>query len=207
MHNVSQGDVYDTVVKDITTNTLDGYNGTVLCYGQTGAGKTFTMTGATENYEQRGLIPRTIQHLFKEIQNRQDRSYTVRIGYLEIYNEQLFDLLATMPLATTQNNNTDYGSNLSIFDDRGDVFVKGLTYQLAASEEDALNLLFEGETNRSIGTHFLNKESSRSHCIFTIRIESKSISSSDEKYTLSKLNLVDLAGSERLAKTQVFLLI
>jgi kinesin family protein 6/9 len=207
LHNVSQGDVYDTVVKDITTNTLDGYNGTVLCYGQTGAGKTFTMTGATENYEQRGLIPRTIQHLFKEIQNRQDRSYTVRIGYLEIYNEQLFDLLATMPLATTQNNNTDYGSNLSIFDDRGDVFVKGLTYQLAASEEDALNLLFEGETNRSIGTHFLNKESSRSHCIFTIRIESKSISSSDEKYTLSKLNLVDLAGSERLAKTQVFLLI
>ncbi len=204
-----QGDVYDSVVKDITLKTLDGYNGTVLCYGQTGAGKTFTMTGATENYEQRGLIPRTIQHLFKEIQNRQDRSYTVRIGYLEIYNEQLFDLLATMPLATMQNNNpaTDFNSGLSIFDDRGDVFVKGLTYQLAASEEDALNLLFEGETNRSIGTHFLNKESSRSHCIFTVRIESKSISSSDEKYTLSKLNLVDLAGSERLAKTQVCLIL
>ncbi len=61
----------------------------------------------------------------------------------------------------------------------------------------------KGETNRSIGAHILNKESSRSHCIFTVRIESKSISSSNDKYTLSKLNLVDLAGSERLAKTQV----
>jgi kinesin family protein 6/9 len=145
MNNVSQGDVYDTVVKDITNKTLEGYNGTVLCYGQTGAGKTFTMTGATENYEQRGLIPRTIQHLFKEIQSRQDRSYTVRIGYLEIYNEQLFDLLATMPLSTMQTQASDYNTGLSIFDDRGDVFVKGLTYQLAASEEDALNLLFEGK--------------------------------------------------------------
>lgn len=60
----------------------------------------------------------------------------------------------------------------------------------------------QGETNRSIGTHILNKESSRSHCIFTIRVESKSLTSTDEKYTLSKLNLVDLAGSERLNKTQ-----
>jgi kinesin family member 6/9 len=110
-----------------------------LCYGQTGAGKTYTMTGATENYSQRGIIPRTIQHLFKEIQNRPDRSYTVRIGYLEIYNEQLIDLLSTMPL----QNSTEFNSGLSIYDDRGDVFVKGLTYQLATTEEEALNLLFE----------------------------------------------------------------
>ena len=110
-----------------------------MCYGQTGAGKTYTMTGATENYSQRGIIPRTIQHLFKEIQNRSDRSYTVRIGYLEIYNEQLIDLLSTMPL----QNSTEFNSGLSIYDDRGDVFVKGLTYQLATTEEEALNLLFE----------------------------------------------------------------
>ena len=66
---------------------------------------------------------------------------------------------------------------------------------------------FKGETNRSIGTHILNKESSRSHCIFTIRVESKSLTTSEEKYTLSKLNLVDLAGSERLNKTQVRLVV
>lgn len=121
-----------------------------------------------------------------------------RIGYLEIYNEQFYDLLTTAQLS----NATEYSTGLSIFDDRGDIFVKGLTYQPVSNEEDALNLLFEGETNRSIGAHILNKESSRSHCIFTIRVESKSIASSNEKYTLSKLNLVDLAGSERLAKTQ-----
>jgi kinesin family protein 6/9 len=78
LHNVSQETIYDRVVKDITLKTLEGYNGTVLCYGQTGAGKTFSMTGATENYNQRGIIPRTIQHLFKEIQSRQDVSYSVR---------------------------------------------------------------------------------------------------------------------------------
>ena len=139
MHNVSQDSVYDQVVKDITCKTLDGYNGTVLCYGQTGAGKTFSMTGATENYQQRGIIPRTIQHVFKEIQSRQDRSYTVRIGYIEIYNEQLFDLLSTLSMP----GQLEYNSNLTIFDDRGDVFVKGLSYQLANSEEEALNLLFE----------------------------------------------------------------
>lgn len=78
LHNVSQDAVYDKVVKEISMNVLDGYNGTVMCYGQTGAGKTFSMTGATENYQQRGIIPRTIQHIFKEIHNNQDRSFTVR---------------------------------------------------------------------------------------------------------------------------------
>lgn len=199
LNNVSQDRVYDAVVKDLTLKTLDGYNGTVLCYGQTGAGKTFSMTGATESYSQRGIIPRTIQHLFKEVNNRQDRAYNIRIGYIELYKEQMFDLLSTLHSAPIGQ---EYNQGLSIYDDRGDVFVKGLTYQQVASEEEALNLLFEGETNRSIGSHILNKESSRSHCIFTIRVESKSLTSSEEKYTQSKLNLVDLAGSERLNKTQ-----
>ena len=95
------------------------------------------MTGATENYQQRGIIPRTIQHLFKEIATRQDRMYNVRIGYLELYKEQLFDLLSPV------NNVHSTGGNMSIYDDRGDVFVKGLSYQQVASEEEALNLLFE----------------------------------------------------------------
>jgi kinesin family member 6/9 len=136
LNNVTQEEVYDNVVKDISLSVLNGYNGTVLCYGQTGAGKTFTMTGVTENFSQRGIIPRTIQHIFKEIQNRPDQTFTVRIGYLEIYNEQLFDLLSTLPAENTS-------SQMSIIDNRGDMFVKGLTYMIANNEEDALNLLFE----------------------------------------------------------------
>ena len=92
---------------------------------------------------------------------------------------------------------------LSIGEDSGLVYVKGLSYRIANSEEEALNLLFEGETNRAIGQHVLNKQSSRSHCIFTILIECRSMMSAEDKYTISKLNLVDLAGSERLAKTNV----
>ncbi|CAI9566207.1 unnamed protein product, partial [Staurois parvus] len=90
---------------------------------------------------------------------------------------------------------------MTIVDDSHGVFVKGLSLHHVPSEEHALNLLFEGETNRIIGSHILNKHSSRSHCIFTIHVESQSRTLSNAKYTVSKINLVDLAGSERLGKT------
>ena len=109
-------------------------------------------------------------------------------------------------LLRTLNDQSDYQQHqqqLSIGENSGLVYVKGLSYRIANTEEEALNLLFEGETNRAIGQHVLNKQSSRSHCIFTVLIECRSMLSSDEKYTTSKLNLVDLAGSERLAKTNV----
>ncbi|XP_069501891.1 kinesin-like protein KIF9 [Ambystoma mexicanum] len=195
-HNASQEVIYDAVAKPIVSKALDGYNGTIMCYGQTGAGKTFTMTGATENYKQRGIIPRTLQQVFREIEARRDQSVTVRISYLEIYNENLFDLLSTMPDVVVSPE-----TQLSIADDLRGVFVKGLSTHLTSHEEDALNLLFEGETNRIIATHMLNKNSSRSHCIFTIHLESRSRSLSNAKYTATKINLVDLAGSERLGKT------
>jgi kinesin family member 6/9 len=79
--------------------------------------------------------------------------------------------------------------------------VKGLNVLIANNEEEALNLLFEGETNRSISEHQMNKQSTRSHCIFTLHVESRSRVESSEKVMTSKLNLVDLAGSERLSKT------
>jgi kinesin family protein 6/9 len=109
-------------------------------------------------------------------------------------------------LLRTLNSPSDYQQHqqqLSIGEDSGLVYVKGLSYRIANTEEEALNLLFEGETNRAIGQHVLNKQSSRSHCLFTILIECRSMLSAEEKYTISKLNLVDLAGSERLAKTNV----
>ncbi len=123
------------------------------------------------------------------------------IAYLEIYNDQMCDLLRTL------DNQSDFQQQqqqqLAIGEDSGLVYVKGLSYRIANDEEAALNLLFEGETNRAIGQHVLNKQSSRSHCIFTILIECRAMLATEEKYTVSKLNLVDLAGSERLAKTHV----
>lgn len=197
-YNVNQEEIFEGIGKDVVDRTLDGYNGTIMCYGQTGAGKTHTMTGFTESYQNRGVIPRTLQYLYQEINARQDYSFSIRIAYLEIYNDQMCDLLRTL---NSQSEYQQQQQQLSIGEDSGLVYIKGLSYRMANTEEEALNLLFEGETNRAIGQHVLNKQSSRSHCIFTILVECRSMLSSDEKYTISKLNLVDLAGSERLAKT------
>ncbi|XP_039269912.2 kinesin-like protein KIF9 [Styela clava] len=200
LHNANQDQVYDEVASKMVTRSLNGYNGTLMAYGQTGAGKTFTITGATENFKQRGIIPRAISQVFKEIEEQVDNVVTVRISYLEIYNENMFDLLSTLP-ASGSSAYYDIQSMTIVEGDNGSVSVKGLSLHAANNEGEALNLLFEGETNRVIAAHSLNKNSSRSHCIFTIHIESRSRTQSSAKYVASKLNLVDLAGSERIGKT------
>uniref|UniRef100_A0A8C5V6H8 Kinesin-like protein n=1 Tax=Microcebus murinus TaxID=30608 RepID=A0A8C5V6H8_MICMU len=195
LHDASQDLVYETVAKDVVSQALDGYNGTIMCYGQTGAGKTYTMTGATENYKHRGILPRALQQVFRMIEERPTHAITVRVSYLEIYNESLFDLLSTLPYVGPSV------TPMTIVENSQGVFIKGLSVHLTSQEEDAFSLLFEGETNRIIASHTLNKNSSRSHCIFTIYVEAHSRTLSDEKYITSKINLVDLAGSERLGKS------
>ncbi|RKP21144.1 hypothetical protein ROZALSC1DRAFT_27429 [Rozella allomycis CSF55] len=179
---------------------------TILAYGQTGSGKTFSMTGTTENYKHRGIIPRAISHLFRIIQERTDIAVVTRVSYIEIYNEVMSDLLSTLDDSTTDGNLViveDKNTGTLLVDSIvGSTMVKGLNMKIATSEEEALNYLFEGETNRSIAEHQLNRGSSRSHCIFTIYIEARSRVESSEKVVYSKLNMVDLAGSERLSKTQ-----
>ncbi|XP_062978516.1 kinesin-like protein KIF9 [Elgaria multicarinata webbii] len=196
LHNASQDVVYDAVARDLVSQALNGYNGTIICYGQTGAGKTFTMTGTTGNYKHRGIIPRAIQQVFKSMEEHGSQFITVRISYLEIHNETIFDLLSATPPGMAND------APLSVAEGLQGISVKGLTVHPAPYEEVALNLLFEGDTNRSVGQHTLNRYSSRSHCIFTIYIECHSRVISDSRYVVSKINLVDLAGSERLAKTK-----
>ncbi|XP_026952781.1 kinesin-like protein KIF9 isoform X5 [Sagmatias obliquidens] len=196
LHDASQDLVYETVAKDVVSQALNGYNGTIMCYGQTGAGKTYTMTGATENYKHRGILPRALQQVFKMIEERPTQAITVRVSYLEIYNESLFDLLSTLPYVGPSV------TPMTIVEGPQGVFIKGLSVHLTSQEEDAFSLLFEGETNRIIASHTMNKNSSRSHCIFTIYVEAHSRTLSDAKYMTSKINLVDLAGSERLGKSR-----
>uniref|UniRef100_A0A2K6PUU4 Kinesin-like protein n=1 Tax=Rhinopithecus roxellana TaxID=61622 RepID=A0A2K6PUU4_RHIRO len=195
LHDASQDLVYETVAKDVVSQALNGYNGTIMCYGQTGAGKTYTMTGATENYKHRGILPRALQQVFRMIEERPTHAITVRVSYLEIYNESLFDLLSTLPYVGPSI------TPMTIVENPQGVFIKGLSVHLTSQEEDAFSLLFEGETNRIIASHTMSKNSSRSHCIFTIYLEAHSRTLSEEKYITSKINLVDLAGSERLGKS------
>ncbi|XP_026148288.1 kinesin-like protein KIF9 isoform X2 [Mastacembelus armatus] len=197
LQDVSQEEVYTQVCRRVVQGALDGYNGTVMCFGQTGAGKTYTMSGSTKSYKQRGIIPRALQEVFQEVEKRTEYSISVHMSYLEIYNETLVDLLSPLHGASHRSHR----GKLVIDEVGREVFIRGLSLHPVHSEEVALNLLFEGEMNRIIGSHALNRNSSRSHCIFTIHIESRSRTLSAATYVTSKLNLVDLAGSERVGKT------
>ncbi|KAL1006914.1 hypothetical protein UPYG_G00078840 [Umbra pygmaea] len=198
LHDVSQEEVYASVGREIVLGALEGYNGTVMCFGQTGAGKTYTLTGATESYKQRGIIPRALQEVFKEVEQRSTHTFRVHLSYLEIYNDSLVDLLVTVGGCSGAGP----GGMAVVEEAGGRVSIRGLSLHPVHNEEEALSLLFEGEMNRIIGAHALNKHSSRSHCIFTVEIESRSRNLSDANFVTSKLNLVDLAGSERLGKTE-----
>ncbi|XP_009906084.2 kinesin-like protein KIF9 [Dryobates pubescens] len=195
LHNTSQELTYEAVAKHLVSEALLGYHGTIMCYGQTGAGKTYTMTGATAEYKHRGIIPRALQQVFRATAPSPEGCVTVRISYLEIYNETLVDLLAGA------GSRGSSAAPLAVVDCPQGVRVKGLSIHSVSREEDALSLLFEGETKRVMAEHTLNKNSSRSHCIFTIYLESRCRLSSGVKCIHSKINLIDLAGSERLSKT------
>ena len=82
---------------------MQGYNGTIFCYGQTGAGKTFTMSGSQNNFKYRGIIPRAIAQVYQEISTKFDQAVTIRASYVEIYNEMMFDLL-NADIPTYQQN-------------------------------------------------------------------------------------------------------
>ncbi len=152
------------------------------------------MTGDTSmSYMQRGIIPRAVVDLYRMLQERPGTITTVRCSYLEIYNEQLYDLLA--PVDET-------APNLQIQDDAsGHTIVRGLSMPVCNTEEEAMHYLFQGDTTRVIAQHQLNSASSRSHCIFTIHVEQRHNTAANEKVITSKLHLVDLAGSERVSKT------
>jgi len=193
LHNGTQEQVYDEVVRELVDQVLQGYNGTVLTYGQTGAGKTFTVIGGQNEFKNRGLVPRVVQHIFEAIQGKPETLVVMRFSALEIYNNQLFDLLV---------EDGEPEPALGIFDDSsGNVCVRGLKRPAMNSEEEALNLLFQAVTNRAVGPHAMNRESSRSHAIFTIYLDMRSRIESSEKVVTSKIHLVDLAGSERIKKT------
>ena len=192
MHNSGQDSMYDDVARHVVDGALDGVNGTVMAYGQTGAGKTFTMMGDARNFKQRGITPRALAHIFSEIEARPQIKFTVYVSYMELYLDRIYDLLDPRP-----PDQQDY----SIVEDRvtRSMHVRGLSYERVESEEEALDVLFRGDNNKTVAVHQLNKNSNRSHCIFTVTIEQQSRVRA-ESVRKSKLHLVDLAGSERLKK-------
>ncbi|XP_018118191.1 kinesin-like protein KIF6 isoform X2 [Xenopus laevis] len=196
--DVKQDTIFEHIAKPVAESVLTGYNGTVFAYGQTGSGKTFTITGGAERYGDRGIIPRTLSYIFEQFQKDSSKVYTLHVSYLEIYNECGYDLLDPRHEASKLE---DLPKVTIMEDPDQNIHLKNLSLQQASNEEEALNLLFLGDTNRMIAETPMNQASTRSHCIFTIHVSSKEPGSATVRR--SKLHLVDLAGSERVAKTGV----
>jgi len=193
----TQPDVFELLAKPLIDDALGGFNATLFAYGQTGSGKTFTITGGAERYVDRGIIPRTLSYIFEEFaRHGADTSHTMHISYLELYNETGYDLLDP----SHETKALEDLPKVSIMEDEdGACHLRNLSMHEAANDEEALNLLFLGDTNRAISETPMNLASSRSHCIFTISLTAKAAGSDVRRH--SKLHLVDLAGSERVHKT------
>ncbi|KAK1746436.1 kinesin family protein [Skeletonema marinoi] len=183
----SQRRIYDVTTAPLVQSVLEGFNGTVFAYGQTGAGKTHTMEGS--------IIPTTFEHIFDHIalNSAKDR-YLVHASFFEIYNEEIRDLLTA---GKSQQNSLELREST----DAG-VYVQGLTSTVVKSASEIDAVLQNGNKNRSVGSTLMNSQSSRSHSIFSIVVECCSTDEhNNEHIRVGKLNLVDLAGSERQSKT------
>ncbi|XP_074644240.1 kinesin-like protein KIF15 [Tubulanus polymorphus] len=191
--------VFTNVGKNIIESALKGYNGTIFAYGQTGSGKSFTMLGPQEDnniqHDWRGVIPRTFGYLFSLIEREQQLKgenveFLVRCSFLEIYNEQIFDLLEPSAMPLHLRENIKHG-----------VYVENLTEVTVKNSMESYEALIGGMQNRRVAATSMNRESSRSHAVFTIHIESKQKNEGLQNIRLSRLHLVDLAGSERQKDT------
>ncbi|KAL3212426.1 hypothetical protein MRX96_035927 [Rhipicephalus microplus] len=189
--STSQEELYTRCVADLIGKVTTGYNCCVLMYGQTGSGKTYTMGTDYSRSEvpatNEGIIPRALRDLFDCLTRLQDGCWTTKVSFLEIYNENVFDLLA----------NPKEREAIPIREVGKVIVLKGLVQQAVGSPEEALRCLEQGCRNRSTGATLLNSCSSRSHAIFTIHLQGQV---EGAMYT-SKLQLVDLAGSEGIGRT------
>nr|CAD7590921.1 unnamed protein product [Timema genevievae] len=207
-----QVDVYNETARPIVDKVLMGYNGTILAYGQTGTGKTFTMAGICSEPELKGIIPNSFAHIFGYIAKAEDHRkylqlgqspvnrFLVRVAHIEIYNEEVRDLLGKDQSARLEvKERPDIG-----------VYIKDLSGYVVNNADDMERIMTLGNKNRMVGATAMNETSSRSHAIFTITIENGDVGEDGKQHIkMGKLHLVDLAvnrycvlqGSERQSKT------
>lgn len=188
--NSRQSDVFEFSIKHTVDDILNGYNGTVFAYGQTGAGKSFTMMGGDiDNEVLKGIIPRIVEQIFASILiSPGNIEYTVRVSYMEIYMERIRDLL------------NPANDNLPVHEEKNrGVYVKGLLEIYVSSVQEVYEVMRRGGSARAVAATNMNQESSRSHSIFVIQINQKNVETGSQK--AGYLYLVDLAGSEKVGKT------
>nr|XP_018262811.1 uncharacterized protein I303_04295 [Kwoniella dejecticola CBS 10117]OBR84969.1 hypothetical protein I303_04295 [Kwoniella dejecticola CBS 10117] len=188
-HPSTTPDLYGEKVAPLVDKAMNGFNSTIFAYGQTGSGKSFTMTGTADEL---GVIPCAIDGVFDAITADTERAFLLRVSYIEIYNETLRDLLNFKkgPLKDDEKPAIHYA--------KGKVYVDPLVEEIVSTPQDVIDLLEKGNAQRRIGATDWNERSSRSHCVFTIVVESRPRDGDgDDDIRLSRLNLIDLAGSEK----------
>jgi len=191
------------VARRAVLGCLDGYNGTVFAYGQTGSGKTFTISGGVDHFSQRGITPRALELLFLEVQRQcSPGDVCVRVSYLEIYNEVVYDLLGEpSPDAPLDLVGPNLPRVTLLEEGDGSLAYRNLSQHVADSAEEALGLLYKGDMARAVAETSMNTVSSRSHCVFTAHVTSRQ--SDSDTVRKAKLHIVDLAGSERVGKSGI----
>ncbi|XP_019279090.2 kinesin-like protein KIF27 isoform X2 [Panthera pardus] len=201
--NSTQDEVYNACIKPLVLSLIEGYNATVFAYGQTGSGKTYTIGGghvASVVEGQKGIIPRAIQEIFQNISENSSTDFNIKVSYIEVYKEDLRDLLE---LETSMKD-------LHIREDeKGNTVIVGAKECHVENADEVMSLLEMGNAARHTGTTQMNEHSSRSHAIFTIsicQVEKNTEAAEDgswysHRHIVSKFHFVDLAGSERVTKT------
>ncbi|KAL7399333.1 hypothetical protein ABVT39_023126 [Epinephelus coioides] len=191
----SQNLVYNDIGKEMLAHAFEGYNVCIFAYGQTGAGKSYTMMGKQEE-GQEGIIPMLCEDLFEKINedsNKEELSYSVEVSYMEIYCERVRDLL-----------NPKNKGNLRVREHPLlGPYVEDLSKLAVTSYTDIADLMDAGNKARTVAATNMNETSSRSHAVFTIVFTQKKHDSETDLSTekVSKISLVDLAGSERADST------
>lgn len=201
----TQQEVFDATLRPVIRDVLLGYESTVFAYGQTGTGKTHTMEGNLDDPTRNefGVIPRSAEQIFCELEtNPEFISSKVYCSFLEIYNEELCDLLVTSSGSTSEWNGGKFASaksqsKLAIMEGPNGPFCRGLSEQQVSSSDELLNLMRQAQQQRQVGETNMNKQSSRSHCIFTLKVEAqRQLPDGSTLEVSGKLHCVDLAGSE-----------
>ena len=202
-----QSEIFEETSKAVVKSVLDGYNGTIFAYGQTGTGKTYTMVGEFKDQKNRGIIPRAFDYIFDYVKQDKEHTYNIKISFIQIYLEHIQDLIEPTKKEIRIRESPEEG-----------VYLEGVKWIPVKSTQECAEQFHKGEKNRVTESTIMNKDSSRSHAILIARIE-KGITLSKEKMeelrketnekikaervmTISYLYLVDLAGSERVKKTK-----
>lgn len=191
--DTTQERLYGTAVSSIVTEVLEGFNCTIFAYGQTGTGKTHTMTGdiADDLTAGAGVIPRAIHQIFSHLEGIASE-YSVKCSYLELYNEEITDLLAV-------GNEVP---KVRIMEDRSGVVLAGIEESIVKNSKEIFVLLEQGMAKRRTAETLLNKQSSRSHSVFIVTVSVREVTPEGDEYIrVGKLYLVDLAGSENITRS------